>query len=186
MYCDKTIKDYLDDLAAKLPAPGGGSAAALNAALGASLISMVINFTLGKPKYAAFEFDLKDSFVKSEILRGEFLKLVDLDVAAYQTKDIKKALDVPFTVCKLCYEAINLCPPLIKKGNIHLISDVAVAAILLESAFTAAYFNVETNLSCLNDKSLAKTIRKELTSKAKMVKRIRQFTEVKVGKVIRR
>ena len=186
MYCDKTIKEYLNDLAGKSPAPGGGSAAALNAALGASLISMVINFTLGKPKYAAFEFDLKDSFVKSEFLRGQFLKLVDLDVTAYQSKDISVALDVPFKVCKLCYEAINLCPPMIKKGNPNLISDVAVAAILLEGAFASAYFNVEINLKSLNDKALAKTIRKELTSKARMVKRIRQLTEIKVGKVIRR
>ena len=185
MYFNKSLKEYLDDLAAKLSAPGGGSAAALNAALGASLISMVINFTLGKPKYAAYENELRDSLLKSENLRGEFLKLVDLDVTAYQSKDIKSALDVPQTVCKLCYEAINLCPALISKGNINLISDVAVAAILLESAFTSAYFNVEINLKSFNDKTLTKSIRKELTSKAKMVKKIRQLTEEKVGKIIR-
>lgn len=46
-YKTQSLEKYLNDLSAKLSAPGGGSAAALNAALGASLISMVINFTLG-------------------------------------------------------------------------------------------------------------------------------------------
>jgi methenyltetrahydrofolate cyclohydrolase len=185
MYCNQSLKKYLDDLAAKLSAPGGGSAAALNAALGASLVSMVINFTLGKSKYAAYENELKQALDNSEGLRRQFLELVDLDVAAYQSKDIFKALDVPLTVCRLCSEGVNLCPPLITKGNINLISDVAVAAILLESAFASAYFNVEINLKSLNDKVKALAIRKELATKAKMVKKIRQLTESKVGKVIR-
>jgi methenyltetrahydrofolate cyclohydrolase len=185
MYCDKSLREYLNDLSAKLPAPGGGSAAALNAALGTSLISMVVNFSLGKPKYAEYKNELRDILAKSENLRREFLKLVDLDVTAYQSKDTKSALDVPFSVCKLCCEAINLCQPLIKKSNINLISDVAVAAILLESAFASACFNVEINLKSLDCESLAKTIRKELARKAKIVKKIRQLMEEKVGKVIR-
>src|SRR4030042_6036440 len=106
MYCDKSLKQYLDDLAARLPAPGGGSAAALNAGLGASLISMVVNFTLGKPKYAQYENELKEILEKSESLRREFLDLVDLDVSAYKSKNIKDALDIPLKVCRLCFEAI--------------------------------------------------------------------------------
>jgi len=185
MYCHKTLKRYLDDLAAKLPAPGGGSAAALNACLGASLISMVVNFTLGKPKYAKYERELRGILKKSEKLRNKFLNLVDLDVQAYKSKDIRKALDVPFMVAQLTFEAIKLCPALIKKGNINLISDVAVAAILLESAFSAAYFNVEINLKCLGDKTFTKKVRKELIHKEKIIKRIRQDMEEKVGKIIR-
>ena len=73
MYKDSLVKTYLDDLSAKLPAPGGGSAAALSAAMGAGLISMVVNFTLGKPKYAAYENQLKEIIEKSEKLRSEFL-----------------------------------------------------------------------------------------------------------------
>jgi formiminotetrahydrofolate cyclodeaminase len=61
MYKNSSLKRYLDDLAAKLPAPGGGSAAALTASLGASLISMVVNFTLGKPRYAQYEKELKET-----------------------------------------------------------------------------------------------------------------------------
>lgn len=185
-YKDETLKKYLDDLAAKLPAPGGGSAAALTAGLGASLISMVVNFTLGRPKYAKYEDELKAISEKSERLRGEFLNLVDLDAVAYKSKNIRDALNVPFMVSRLCLEGIKLCPPLIKKGNTRLISDVAVAAFLLEAAFAAAYFNVEINLKSLGDKTLTKSIRKELIQKEKTIKKIRQNTEEKVGEIIRR
>jgi len=185
MYKDISLKQYLDDLAAKLPAPGGGSAAAMDAAMGAALISMVVNFTLGKPKYAKFEKELKEILEKSEKLRNDFLNLVDLDVAAYKSKNIRNALDVPIMVCRLCFEAIKLCLPLINKGNINLISDVAVAAILLESGFSCAYFNVEINLKMLGDKALTKSIRKELFKKEKLIKKARLQTEDKVGEIIR-
>lgn len=184
MYKDKSLRKYLDDLAARLPAPGGGSAAGLTAALGVSLISMVINFTLGKPKYARYEEELQGILAKSEALRKEFLDLVDLDVVAYKSKSIKDALDIPFMACRLCFEGIKLCTPLIKKGNLRLISDVAVAAVLLEAAFAAANFNVEINLSLPENKRFAAQIRKELNRKDKLIRKIRQETEVKVGKII--
>lgn len=185
-YKDESLKKYLDDLAAKLPAPGGGSAAALTAAMGVSLISMVVNFTLGKPKYARYEDELKAILKKSERLRVEFLRLVDLDVVAYKSKNLRDALNVPFMICRLCFEGIKLCPSLIKKGNTNLISDVAVAAVLLEAACVCAYFNVEINLKSLKDKKITKKIREELKQKEKIIKRIRLQTEVKVGKIIRR
>ena len=184
-YKEASLKKYLDDLAAKMPAPGGGSASAFTAALGASLITMVVNFTLGKAKYAKYENELKGVLEKSEKLRKEFLDLVDLDVSAYKSKNLRDALDVPFMVCRLCFEGVKLCPCLIKKGNINLVSDVGVAAVLLESAFSSAYFNVEINLKSLGDKKLTRMMRKELISKEKLIKRIRLETEEKVGKIIR-
>lgn len=185
MYKDSSLKKYLDELAGKLSAPGGGSAAALAAALGASLISMVVNFTLGKPKYACYENELKDILKKSEGLRDEFLNLVDLDVAAYKSRNIRDALDVPFMLARLAFEGIKLCPPLVKKGNINLISDVAVAAVLLESAFSSAIYNVDINLKLLGNRKLAAAIKKELMHKDKTIKKLRLQTEVKVGGIIR-
>lgn len=185
MYCDKSLKEYLNDLAAKLPAPGGGSTAALTAALGASLISMVVNFTLGKPKYAEFQEMLKKTLEKSETLRREFLRLVDLDVQAYSSKNIRDALDIPLMVARLCFEGMKLCPPLVKGGNVNLISDVAVAAVLLEAAFASAAFNVSINLKSLQDKKLTQKIEKELREEGKIIKKIRIDTEASVGKIIR-
>lgn len=168
-----------------MPAPGGGSAAALTAGMGASLISMVVNFTIGKVKYARYEGEIKGILEKSEKLREEFLNLVDLDIAAYNSRNIRDALDVPFMVCRLCLAGIKLCPPLIKEGNINLISDVGVAAVLLEAAFTSAYFNVEINLKTLGDKKIAAAVRKELVHKEKRIRKMRVQIEEKVNEIIR-
>jgi len=184
-YQKESLKKYIDDLAAKLPAPGGGSASAFTAAMAVSLISMVVNFTIGKPKYAKFDSELKETLEKSEKLRNEFLDLVDKDVWAYKSKNIRDALDVPFMVCRLCFEGIKLCPALIKKSNPNLVGDLAVAAVLLESAFTCDYFNVEINLKSVGDRKLTQIIRKELAGKQKKIKKIRLGMEEKVGKIIR-
>jgi formiminotetrahydrofolate cyclodeaminase len=184
-YKTQSLVKYSHDLAARFSAPGGGSAAAFNAAMGASLVSMVVNFTLGKPRYAAFEKELKMILVKSEKLRKRFIVLVDLDVSAYQSKNSKKALAVPLELARLCFQAAELCPPLIKKGNVNLISDVAVGAIFLESAFMAACFNVEINLKSLADIKLTQKIRQELGRMRKKILKLRKNTEDSVGKVIR-
>ncbi|MFA6216588.1 MAG: cyclodeaminase/cyclohydrolase family protein [Candidatus Omnitrophota bacterium] len=185
MYYNKSLKQYLDDLAAKKPAPGGGSAAALSAAMGASLLSMVVHFTVGKPRYAHYEPELQEILKVSERLRKDFLGLVDLDIKAYRSQDPRKALDVPFMVCRLSCDALEVCPELAKKGNVNLASDVAVAAALLEAAFMSSYFNVEINLKCLNDEAFTVNIKKELDEKMKKVKKLRFNTEALVGEIIR-
>jgi formiminotetrahydrofolate cyclodeaminase len=83
MYKDN-LKQYLDDLASNKPAPGGGSAAALAGALGASLLSMVANFTLGKEKYKDVEDEVKDILKSLDKYRKELENLIDEDVLAYQ------------------------------------------------------------------------------------------------------
>ncbi len=185
MYYNKSLKKYLDDLAAKLPAPGGGSAAALTAALGIALTCMVINFTLGKPKYARYKSGLVKILSTAERIRSKFLELVDLDVAAFKSKDINKAMNVPLEVARLCFQATRLCPPLVKKGNINLISDVAVAAILLEAGFSSALFNVKINLKYLNNKARVNRINKELNKKRSLIRKIRQNLEASIDEIIR-
>lgn len=184
-YKTESLTKYLNDLSARLSTPGGGSAAAMNAAMAASLISMVVNFTLGKPEYSEYETELKAVLRKSNKLKNDFLDLVDLDVLAYKSKDPRKAADVPLMLARLCYEGEKMLPSLIKKTNLNLISDLAVAAIFLESAFSAACFNVDINLKMLNDHKLIKAVGKELRLKAKSVKQIRAWMEEKVGKIIR-
>ena len=184
-YKTQSLIKYLNDLAARLPTPGGGSAAALNAALAASLVSMVINFTLGKPKYLKYEAELKVVLNKSEKLRNDFLELVDLDVIAFQSKDPRKAFDVALMLARLSCEGMKLLPLLIKKTNLNLISDLAIAAIFFESAFSAAGFNVEINLKVINDHKFTQMVNKELLVNAKLVKQTRFMLEEKIGKIIR-
>jgi formiminotetrahydrofolate cyclodeaminase len=74
---------------------------------------------------------------------------------------------------------------LIKKGNVNLLSDVGVAAVLLESAFASAYFNIEINLKLLKDKGISRALRREFRQKGNKIKKIRLQTEVQVGEIIR-
>jgi len=186
MYYNKSLKEYLDDLSAKLPAPGGGSASALVGGVGVSLLSMVINFTLGKPSYQRYEKELKKILKDLEDLRDKFLKWVDEDVKAYKSKDIWQALEVPLKIAQACFSALKLCSSLLKKTNPNLISDIACGSIFLEAGFFGAYFNVEANLKFIKDKKITKKIRKEILQKAKVVKNIRKKMEEEIGALIRR
>lgn len=185
MYKDASVARYLDDLAAKLPAPGGGSASAMAAALGTGLLSMVVNFTIGKPKYAAYEQEMAAARADSERLRAAFLRLIDEDVAAYSSGDLEQSLRVPLEICRLCREAAALCPLLCMKGNVNLASDVAVAIGLIEAAFAGAYWNVDINLKMLKDDGRAGTVRREMDGYRDAIRSIRQDTEVSIGKIVR-
>ena len=175
MYKNKSVKIYLDDLAAKKPAPGGGSAAALAAALGAALLSMVANFTVGKDKYKQFEQEIKGALKKSEKIRKNLLELVDLDVITYNKvaknkkkslalyqKSLKEASLVPLDITKNSLEALELCPVLEAKGNKYLVSDVHVARALLIGAIQSAVVNVRINLPYIEDKEFVHRIDHQL------------------------
>ncbi|MBI3617849.1 MAG: cyclodeaminase/cyclohydrolase family protein [Candidatus Omnitrophica bacterium] len=153
-----SLSEYSRVLSLKVPAPGGGSAAAATAALGAALLSMAANYSLGRTASRAAEQKIKASLKQSEQLRKRFLQLVDLDARAYlnvvKTRKAapakraaarRKAAEVPLEICKLCYKAVQLSPTLVRYGNKYLISDVKVALELLLAAFNAAKLNVEIN-----------------------------------------
>ncbi len=184
-YQNRSLRTYAAAVAARVAAPGGGSVSALTACLGVSLLSMVIEYTVGKSAYARYEKDLKKMLRVSEKIREQCMKLVDKDVEAYQSKDMRAALRVPLMVCRLSFEGMHVCRPLVTKGNKNLISDVAVAAILLEAAFASSVHNVAINLRMIADRSLAASIHKELKQKARVVCLIRKKTEADVGKIIR-
>lgn len=203
MYRESFVQ-YLDDLASSKPAPGGGSAAALVAALGVSLMSMVANFTIGKEKYKDFEEEMKNVLSSSESLRLQLTDLVDEDVESYRKlssayklpkdspadketrfeaiqKGLRQALSVPLEICMCCHRASKLCQVIAEKGNLNLISDVGVAVAFLESAFESALLNVEINLGGIKDKEFVSGI-KNTTSP--MQEEIRCFKE-EVAKTVK-
>ncbi len=153
-----TLSEYLDVLSKKAPIPGGGSAAALTAATGVALISMVADYSIGKGKPKRVENKLCSLRQKSEQIRKRLLELVDLDAQGYlkvvkaqgKSAAIKKqamrtAAKAPREVCRLCYKAVQLMPYLVEHGNPYLVSDVKVAAEMLLAGFNAAHINVEIN-----------------------------------------
>jgi len=185
--CKDSINNYLDDLASKKPAPGGGSAAALVGAVGAALISKVANFTIGKEKYKDVEEEMKGILTQSEALRESLNRLCSEDEKAYKKfsqaiklpkgteRDkkiqdaLKEAIAVPFQVCKDAHQAIKLCFPLAQKGNINLITDAGIASILLNDAFKCALYNVEINLKIVKDDKFILEVRELLEPMEKEV-----------------
>jgi len=178
MYINDPLKDYLDDLAAKKPAPGGGSAAALAAAIGTSLMSMAANYTIGKPKYKDVEARVSGILEKVRRYDKEQRELIDEDVAAFEKmsrglkecgpdtarKDelYKCAIEPPLLVCELTRQSMELCKELAQCGNKRLITDIAIAAIMLEGAFFSAKFNVYINLECVKDLDYIAKVHKAL------------------------
>ena len=62
MVTQSSVEQFLDDLASGHPTPGGGSAAAIMGAMGAAMVSMVCNLTIGKKGYATVETEMKDAW----------------------------------------------------------------------------------------------------------------------------
>jgi len=166
MYVKGSIEAYLKDLASKKPAPGGGSAAALQAATGAALMSMVANYTAGNPKCKDGDDKAVKILKKSEESRERLQSLIDADIEAYgklskimkETKDaarldaaFKNALKPPYDVCLISAECLRLCNELAECGNKNLVTDTAIAAISLEGAFFAAKYNVYINMKYIKD-----------------------------------
>lgn len=168
MYIKESIEAYLNDLSARKSAPGGGSAAALNAAIGAALMSMAANYTDGAERI------LK----KTEEARKRLQVLIDADIEAYGKlskvlkesgkeaakldEAYKEAAKPPYEVCKISAECLKLCEELAERGNKNLITDVAIAAICLEGAFFAAKYNVYINLKYIRDMDFVGEMHKTL------------------------
>jgi formiminotetrahydrofolate cyclodeaminase len=85
MVKDISIELFLDDLASRKPTPGGGSAAAVMGAMGAALVSMVCNLTMGRTQYPDFEEKLKSVLTKAEELRRDLIKMIEEDVQAFNS-----------------------------------------------------------------------------------------------------
>jgi len=189
-YRSEPLEKYLDDLAARLPAPGGGSVVALVAALGVGLLSMVSNFTLGKENYRQSEEEIEKILKRSEDLRKRLTELVDEDIGVYgrvscayklpRTTDKEKevrsqaiekackdALTVPLEVARSCLEGLGLARRLVEIGNVGLVSDVGVAAGLLEAALKGAEFNVKINLKAIRDRDFIEEKKKAIDSLVK-------------------
>ena len=182
---DKPVTQFLDELASNAPAPGGGSVAALSGALGAALVSMVCNLTIGKKKYVNVEADIKALLAQSEALRQELSDLLEADVAAYTVvsqamklprdteeqkafrdieldKALKNATEVPLRVAAACVKVMDLCRPAAEKGNINAVSDAGVAVLMAEAGLRSAALNVLINLGSIKDEAFVATRRAQL------------------------
>ena len=178
MLSTMNLRDFTNDLASNSPAPGGGSVAALSAALASSLTSMVFNLTIGKKVYNNYDEEikikikenlecavkLKDDFMSSmeedtkvfmELMAAFKLPKETEEEKAFRKREIAKAykvaLDVPYSLAKASFGLYDSILVAAEYGNINAISDAGVAALMLQSAIESAVLNVNINLSSMED-----------------------------------
>lgn len=158
-YDKNTLSEYLERLAAREPVPGGGSAAALSASMGAALMAMATHYSLGKGKPKPVEAKLEKIVAAADQAREGFLNTVTLDsqaylniVAARKAKDAQAVKQANREASKLSKDFIKSCSALLKhipflkkEGNPYLISDVVASEIFLNAAISAAKAMVEAN-----------------------------------------
>jgi len=179
------LRAYMDAAASSAPAPGGGSVSATVGALGAALVSMVGNLTIGKEKYAAVEERIKELIGKAEPLRRELILLLQDDTTAYngviaayklpkETDEEKAtrhkavqdgligAADVPLDICRAALRVCELAKVAAEIGNPNAVTDAGVAALLGEAAAQGAALNVAINLGQIEDEHYKRRVAVEV------------------------
>lgn len=175
---DMTVKEFTDVLASDAPAPGGGSAAALNGALGAALTAMVSSLTIGRKKYADAEELAKETQAKAADLKDKLIVAIDEDTEAFnvmsaafgmpkETDEEKAArsaaiqeglvacIESPLKIMELSADALRLTASVVGKLNASAASDLGVSTLQLRSAILGAWLNVLINLSSMKDEAKA-------------------------------
>lgn len=182
---DLSARELLAAFRSPEPTPGGGSAAALAGAVGASLLAMVSG--ISRPR-ASGEDDLRKLQQAGEActaLAETLARLVDRDSEAYngvvaafklpktteaekQTRTtaiqhaMRRAAEVPLEVMRACRTALEQAEVIARLGNPNASSDVGVAAALLNAALHGARLNVEINLESIRDETFVTGAREQI------------------------
>ena len=174
-----SCEGFLESLASKAPAPGGGGAAALVGAAGVALGNMVGSLTVGKKKYAAVEADLRALNARAEALRRRLEALVQADAEAFlplaaayglpkETPEqqahkaavLEQALDgacaVPLETMEACCEGIALAQEYAAKGSALAVA--GCAALFCKAALQASGLNVSINTKLMADRAHAEAL----------------------------
>ncbi len=204
-FADLTLTAFCDRLASPDPIPGGGSASAVAAGIGASLVVMVARLSMDRPKYAAYAVTHERAVAEGENARRRFLQLADEDAAAYgrfadalkrprETPEqhteralslreaAREATEVPMDVVRTCREAAALVESLAGRSNLNASSDLDVAGLLLLAAARGAGENVLINLPRVEDEKLAGRLTAQLDDHLYWIDHAVQRTREMVGK----
>jgi methenyltetrahydrofolate cyclohydrolase len=178
MITQRPLATFLDDLASGAPTPGGGSAAAVIGAMGAALISMVCNVTLGKKGQEALAPAMQSALDESERLRARLTSMVADDVAAFdglmaayrlpkgseQEKShraeviqttLRAATETPLACARACAEVVALSRRAAEQGFSGVVSDAGVGVLAANCALRSAALNVYINAPSLKDREFA-------------------------------
>lgn len=199
-YINSSLKRYLGDLKKTIPAPGGGSAGALCAALGGALLLMASGYTL---KTGRLESKKAAAFRKKVREIGKYTdaigRIIDLDVKVYSAvqkamaiprheKRRKKILlnalinsmDVQLGACRLIEKVLSSFGHIYQNITGPLLSDAGCAVELLNSSMNVCKINVLINLKYIKDETIrskTRAILKGLESNSlRVYKKITAFT----------
>jgi methenyltetrahydrofolate cyclohydrolase len=190
MITQGSVEEFLGSLASAAPTPGGGSAAAISGAMGAALVSMVCNVTLGKKGYEAAEPDMRAVGAEAERLRLRLTEMVAQDVAAFDSlmaayklpktteeekarrgaaiqSSLRRATEVPLCCARACAEVIALARRASEKGYLGVISDGGVGVLAAFTGLRSAALNVYINAPSLKDRAFAEQSVQEIDALAK-------------------
>ncbi|WP_228001208.1 cyclodeaminase/cyclohydrolase family protein [Nocardia australiensis] len=166
-----TLGQYLADLAAKVPAPGGGAVAALHAAQGAALVAMVARYTT-RAKDVEHRPIIDRIIEAADAARDRAIALADADAAAFTavgaayklpkttpeelagrteaiTAALVQAARVPAAVVDEADEILSLAAELLPIGNPNVVTDIGAAADAARAAATSSQLNIEINVASL-------------------------------------
>jgi formiminotetrahydrofolate cyclodeaminase len=178
MITEAPVDTFLDELASGAPTPGGGSAAAVMGAMGAALVSMVCNVTIGKKGYEVVDAEMKSVRTESEGVRRRLTAMVAADVAAFDglmaayrlpkqsdedksrrddaiELNLRTATESPLQCARACAEVIALARRAAMYGYMGVISDAGVGVLAAHAALRSAALNVYINVPSLKDRTFA-------------------------------
>ena len=178
------VNEFVDLMASDEPAPGGGSAAPREGALGAALTAMVCALTVGKKKYADVQELAIESQKKGNELKAQFVDVIDRDTEAFNAvsavfampKDtdeekaarkaamqeaLKGCTKTPFEMMELACQALELTRSVVGKLNASAASDLGCAALSLKAAIQGAWLNVLINIGGIQDQAFADEYRQK-------------------------
>ena len=187
MLANLNITEYLAKAAEGTAVPGGGSVAALNGSLAASLIEMVANLTIGKKGYEGVVEEINDIARHAKAFREKLTAAIDQDAQAYSEvmaafklpketdpeKELRKqaiqrafkhAAQVPMEVAKQAVEVLDLAGRAVASGNKNAVTDGLVAAMNARTAAMAALYNVKINLGSIEDDELVNNLTREINA----------------------
>lgn len=192
---DETLKGFVAHLSSAEPVPGGGSAAAVGAAIAAALVAMVASLSRDRPTYAPYLASIERCEAEGRRLSDRCLTLADEDSAAYgrfaaamkmpRETDTEKArrttavgeaatvaAQVPLAVVLACREIAAAAEELAGRSNRNAASDLGVAAHFSVAAAHSAAENVRANLPSVPDRALADDLEFRTTEALADVERI--------------
>lgn len=178
---DLTLKEFLEKTAANEAVPGGGSTAALTAAIAAALGEMVANLTIGKKHYVGVEERMRELATELHACRSRFVNDIDRDAEAYRLvmeayrlpkedeaakrlrsdrigEAMETAARVPMEVAEKAFEMLHLLAEAIGKGNCNAVTDGLVGAMACRTAIMGALLNVRINLGGIRDDLLVQAL----------------------------